>query len=102
MLSGSPLIASGEYRDKLIANVSQEAGGVEMEGIGVIDGIDIAEKRDKIEFIIVKAGCDYADESKNKEWQPVAAIAAADFVYKQLDRELVYNWILGKFIEIEL
>ena len=100
MLSGSPLIASGEYRDKLIANVSQDAGGVEMEGIGVIDGIDIAKKRDKIEFIIVKAGCDYADESKNKEWQPVAAMAAADFVYKQLDRKLVHDWILGKFIEL--
>ena len=99
MLSGSQLIASREYRDKLIDNFSQEAGGVEMEGIGVIDGIDNAYKRDKIEFIIVKAGCDYADESKSKEWQPVAAMAAADFVYKQLDRKIVYNWYLGKFIE---
>ena len=99
MLSGSPLVASGEYRDKLIANISKEAGGVEMEGIGVVDGIDIANKRDKIEFIIVKAGCDYADESKNKKWQPVAAMAAADFVYKQLNREIVYDWILSKFMD---
>ena len=92
MLSGTPLIASGQYRDKLIENVSQEAGGVEMEGIGVVDGIRISKKMDKIEFVIVKAGCDYADETKNKEWQPVAAMAAADFVYQQLDRKIVHNW----------
>ena len=92
MLSGTPLIASGQYRDKLIENVSVEAGGVEMEGIGVVDGIRISKKMDKIEFVIVKAGCDYADETKNKEWQPVAAMAAADFVYKQLDSKIVYNW----------
>ena len=99
MLSGSPLIASEEYRDKLRTYVSEEAGGVEMEGIGVVYGIANADKRDKIEFIIVKAGCDYADELKSKEWQPVAAMAAADFVYEQLNREIVYNWYLGKFIE---
>ena len=122
MLSGTPLVASGKYRDKLKAFLSPEAGGVEMEGIGVIDGIKIAKKDaekngqiaekngqipekngqiakkiGQIEFIIVKAGCDYADESKNKEWQPVAAMAAADFVHKQLDREVVLNWLLGKF-----
>ena len=98
MLSGTPLVASGEYRDKLIAFLSPEAGGVEMEGIGVISGIDIVNKRDKIEFIIVKAGCDFADELKSKEWQPVAAMAAADFVYEQLNnKKIALNWFLGKF-----
>ena len=92
MLSGTPLITDGEFRDKLLDNVSPEAGGMEMEGIGVVEGIDICNKRDKIEFIIVKAGCDYADEEKSKEWQPVAAMAAADFVYKQLDKEIVHDW----------
>ena len=86
MLSGVPLVASAEYRDKLKEGVSIEAAGLEMEGIGVIHGIAYAEKRDKIEFIIVKAGCDYADEEKSKEWQPVAAMAAADFVYHQLSK----------------
>lgn len=97
MLSGCPLIASGEYRDQLMADVSQEAGGVEMEGIGVIEAIESSNKRDRIEFIIVKAGCDYADETKNKEWQPVAAMAAADFVYCQLDNEIVRDWFKGNF-----
>ena len=95
MLSGVHLVASAEYRKKLKEDVSIEAGGLEMEGIGVIHGIASAEKRDKIEFIIVKAGCDYADEEKNKEWQPVAAMAAADFVYHQLTKP---NWLAGKIM----
>ena len=99
MISGTPLIADGEYRDKLIKVVSDEAAGVEMEGVGVLEGIQKAKKSDKIQFIIVKAGCDYADESKNKEWQPVAAMAAADFLYKQLTKRGVYEQVfLGKFI----
>ena len=95
MLSGAPLIASEKFRDKLI-DLSPEAMGIEMEGIGVINGIEMAKKHYTIEFIIVKAGCDYADESKNKEWQPVAAMAAADFVYKQLSRQFVIQWFMGK------
>ena len=96
MLSGAHLIASADFRDKLIKGVSPEAMGIEMEGIGVMNGIISAEKLHKIQFIIVKAGCDYADESKNKEWQPVAAMAAADFVYKQLSRPYVIQWFMGK------
>ena len=96
MLSGTPFIASGEFRDKLIIDVSPEAMGIEMEGIGVINGIKMAKKQGTIEFIIVKAGSDYADGSKNKEWKPVAAMAAADFVYKQLSRPYVIKWFMGK------
>ena len=96
MLSGAHLIASADFRDKLIKGVSPEAMGIEMEGIGVMNGIIMAEKLHKIQFIIVKAGCDYADESKNKEWQPVAAMAAADFVYKQLNKPYVIQWFMSK------
>ena len=96
MLSGTPLIASGEYRDKLIRGVNVEAVGVEMEGIGVLQALRELAKRDDIEFIIVKAGCDYANEKKNKEWQPVAAMAAADFLYVQLTKPVVCKEIIGK------
>ena len=96
MLSGTPLIASGEYRDMLIQGVNEEAVGVEMEGIGVLQALQEFKKRDTIEFIIVKAGCDYANAEKNKEWQPVAAMAAADFLYVQLTKPFVYEKIIGK------
>ena len=89
MLSGTPLIADEAYRDKLKEGVRSEAGGLEMEGIGVLKAIKEAKKRDKIDFVIVKAGCDYADKSKNKQWQPVAAMAASDFLYKQLNKQLL-------------
>ena len=36
-----------------------------MEGIGVLEGLEIKNKRDKIELKIVKASCDFADETKN-------------------------------------
>ena len=101
ILSGTPLIASGEYRDKLIRGVREEAVGVEMEGIGVLDALQEVKKRDSIDFIIVKAGCDYANEEKNKEWQPVAAMAAADFLHVQLTKPAVYKQLLiGKPIYI--
>ena len=95
MLSGVPLVASAEYREKLKESVNLEAEGLEMEGIGVIHGIESAQKKDTTEFIIVKAGCDYADEYKSKEWQPVAAMAAADFVYYQLSKP---NWLSGNIM----
>ena len=97
MLSGVPLVASAKFREELKSGVNIEAGGLEMEGIGVINGIAIANMKDKIEFVIVKAGCDYADEEKNKEWQPVAAMAAADFVYHQLSK---HSWLSGKIISV--
>ena len=102
MLSGTPLIASGDYRDKLIEGVRKEAVGVEMEGIGVLTGIKQAKKRDIIEFVIVKAGCDYADKSKNKEWQPVAAMAASDFLYEQLGKKSVYNVMYIRYIRMHV
>ena len=83
MLSGTHFIASGDDTKKLIDDVDKNNFGVEMEGIGVISGIK--EKNKKIEFIIVKGGCNYADKDKNEKWQPVAAMAAADFLYKQLN-----------------
>ena len=64
MISGTPLIADGEYRDKLVQSICREAAGVEMEGVGVLQGIKDAKKRDMIEFVIVKAGCDYADKKQ--------------------------------------
>ena len=85
-------VASWKYQDNLISGIDIEAGGLEMEGIGVIHGITTAQKQDKIESVIVTAGCDYADKEKNKEWQPVATMAAADFVYHQLSK---HSWLLG-------
>ena len=92
MLSGTKYIASGKYEDKLIEDVDEKEFGVEMEGIGVITAIK--EENQKIDFVIVKGGCNYADENKHKEWQPISAMAAAKFLYHQLNKpgnEYLFN-----------
>ncbi|EEY20834.1 conserved hypothetical protein [Verticillium alfalfae VaMs.102] len=42
--------------------------GVKMEAAGTMNRFPI---------IVIRGACDYADEHKNKEWQPYAAAMAA-------------------------
>ena len=44
-----------------------------MEGIGIVQACDGKQ----IEYLVVKGVSDFADEHKNDEWQPQAAINAA-------------------------
>ena len=84
MLSGTNLTASREDQDKLIHVVNEEGFGVEMGGKGILSGIK--EENKKTDFIIVKGGCNYANKDKSEKWQPTAAMAAADFLYSQLNK----------------
>ena len=94
ILSASTLVAYQNFRDKIREDVCREAMGIEMEGIGVVNAKNFNGKNN-IEFIVVKAGCDYATKEKNKKWQAVAAMAAADLVYFQFDRPPVWDWFKG-------
>ena len=96
-LSSSTLVAYQDFRDKIREDVCREAMGIEMEGIGIVNAKEFNSRND-IHFIIVKAGCDYANETKNKEWQPVAAMAAADLVYFQFDKPAPYEWFTGTYV----
>ena len=96
-LSSSTLVAYQDFRDKIREDVCREAMGIEMEGIGIVNAKEFNSKND-IHFVIVKAGCDYANETKNKEWQPVAAMAAANLVYFQFDKSSPYKWFTGMYI----
>ena len=98
-LSSSTLVAFQTFRDKIREDICREAMGIEMEGIGIINALEFMYKR-HIDFAIVKAGCDYANEGKNKEWQPVAAMAAADLVYFQFDKPGPYEWFTGTAIHM--
>ena len=97
ILSSSTLVAYQAFRDKIREDVCREAMGIEMEGIGIINAKEFNSKND-YHFVVVKAGCDYANESKNKEWQPVAAMAAADLVYFQFDKPAPLEWFTGTYI----
>jgi len=78
LLSGSKLIDNIDYRDQL-RELEPEAVGGEMEG----SGLYAAAAAKKVDWILVKAICDYADGHKREgkqEKQKNAAKNAADFV----------------------
>ena len=83
MLSGTEHIASGEYQTELIRRVKEKGFGVEKDGINVMS----AMKKENLNLIIVKGGCNYADEYKHEQCQPTAAMAAARFLYNQLKKD---------------
>ena len=70
--------------------------GIEMQGSGIVKAIDDVQ----VHFIIVKAGCKYAnDHDKVKEdWEPVAAMAATNFVYSKFSKPHPQNWFKGMYI----
>ena len=80
ILSGPYLIDNPVMKQLLIKNFAPEAIGIEMEGAYLF----AATQRRSTDVIIVKAVCDFGDGKKNKNYQPTAALLAADFVCKQL------------------
>jgi nucleoside phosphorylase len=79
MLSGPKLIDNLNFRDRLL-EIEPEAIGGEMEGAGLY----AAAVAQKVDWIMVKAVCDYADGHKREnkeERQKLAAQNAAGFVF---------------------
>jgi nucleoside phosphorylase len=84
MLSGKKLIDNVDYRDSL-RSICPEAIGGEMEG----GGIYAAAARSNVDWIIVKAICDWADGAKQVQMshrQRLAARNAALAVLRTLER----------------
>ncbi|HTD35406.1 MAG TPA: hypothetical protein VK665_17190 [Candidatus Elarobacter sp.] len=79
LLSGSGLIDNLDFREKL-RTLAPEAIGGEMEGAGAYVGAETH----KVDWIVVKAVCDYADGRKREQKearQLKAARCASDFVF---------------------
>jgi hypothetical protein len=66
--SGDKLMKNGQKRDEMRAKY--DIIGLEMEAAGVMDTIPVG---------VIQGVCDYADEHKNKAWQPYAAAMAAAY-----------------------
>ena len=73
---GSHLQAVGQFFTNLL--------GVEMEGVGAAHAAFNREV--PVDFVLIKAICDWADEGKNDAWQPYAADAAAAFASALIKR----------------
>lgn len=82
ILSGEKLVDSVDFRDSLLEQYPEALGG-EMEGAGLF----AAAGRAKVEWIIVKAICDWGDGNKHKKYQPLAAAAAVSLVEHVLREE---------------
>jgi nucleoside phosphorylase/tetratricopeptide (TPR) repeat protein len=85
ILSGEKLVDDVDYRDRLKQFESEAVGG-EMEGTGLY----VASHDKKVDWILVKAICDWADGNKNNpdkdKHQQTAAHNAASFVLHALQQ----------------
>lgn len=71
ILSGEELIDNKEHRDELL-KAYQNAKGGEMEGAGIVSACD-----GKLQWIIVKGICDFADGNKDQNKEKNQRIAAS-------------------------
>jgi nucleoside phosphorylase/tetratricopeptide (TPR) repeat protein len=82
VLSGDKLIDNLDFRDQLLTMAGEAIGG-EMEG----GGLYVACQQSKVDWVLVKAICDWADGKKGvrkKQRQKTAAQNAAEFVIEML------------------
>ena len=82
MLTGDKLVDNVDYRDQLIKFESEAEGG-EMEGAGLY----VSSYDNKVDWIVIKAICDWADGNKGVDktaGQKLAAKNAAEFVVESL------------------
>ncbi|PXX37206.1 NACHT domain-containing protein [Undibacterium pigrum] len=91
MLTGEKLVDNYDYREKLKA-IAGPAGivGGEMEAAGVAKALDDT----KVDWIVVKAICDFADGNKGEgkeNKQKLAAANAAMVIKAMLDDEQLYG-----------
>jgi len=82
ILSGSKLVSHKDFRDELL-RVAPEAIGGEMEGISLYE----VGKRTHVEWVLVKAICDWADADKVDTYQMEAAKNAARFVIQVIGQD---------------
>jgi nucleoside phosphorylase len=99
VFSGAKLIDNAAFRDRLL-EIEPEAIGGEMEGVGLYS----AASRKKVDWILVKAICDWADGKKNenkKKNQNLAARNAAEFTINVIARggfsSLATSSVLSQF-----
>jgi len=79
LLSGEKLVNDPGLRNWLLKTEPEAIGG-EMEG----EGLYVAARNAKVDWIIVKGICDWADGKKNDDAQRDAALNAAKFIYHVL------------------
>lgn len=73
--SGNQVIKDAQFRDALDQSLGGHVLCVEMEAAGLMDDFPC---------LVIRGICDYADASKNKDWQEYTAMLAAAFARELL------------------
>lgn len=81
ILSGEKLVDNPDFKARLFQTHPNAIGG-EMEGVGLA----ASAEREKKEWILVKAICDWADGAKTDQHQGFAAASAVSFVRHLLNQ----------------
>jgi nucleoside phosphorylase len=81
ILSGEKLVDNPDFKKELFERYPTAIGG-EMEGAGVA----AAAERERCEWIVVKAICDWGDGTKTKHHQGFAAASSVDLVEHVLNQ----------------
>lgn len=89
LLSGEKLVDNAEFKADLFKRFPDAIGG-EMEGAGLA----ASAERERCEWIIAKAICDWGDGSKTKIHQPFAAAASTSLVEHVLSQPGVLDAII--------
>ena len=89
LLSGQKLIDDASFRDALVKKHPTAIGG-EMEGAGVF----ASAFRERIEWILVKGVCDWADGNKSDKYQELAAAASASLAEHVLSDQEALNGLI--------
>lgn len=78
-VSGPPVVKNAKHKENILEHFKNTIA-VEMEAAGCYE----IAKKFNMEFMIIKAVCDWSNETKSKEWQPFCAALAAEFVVDYL------------------
>ena len=87
VLSGNYLIDNENIQKTLLDKFAHDAYGIEMESAGLF----YEYSNHNVQLMLVKAVCDYGDGSKNKKYQPTAALLAAECVHHYLSKGKTIN-----------
>ena len=83
LVSSANLIKDESFKQKLLDHIYKPIGG-EMEGsvlLEIFHDHEMKKRNPKPSVIVIKGVADYGDEAKTREWQPIAAKAAVDYVH---------------------
>ena len=87
ILSGNYLIDNEDAQKTLLRKFTPDAYGIETESAGLF----YEYGNHNVQLMVVKAVCDYGDGSKKKEYQPTAALLAAECVHYYLCKGKTIN-----------